>query len=196
MSFQRGDIVRYVGRADMYRGLKGIVQESHLNEAVVHWGGQSLRSSHLHCALSLVERALSCQAPAAPPSPPGPKGDKGNPGATVDDVVALAEQHLAEAKQIQKEERKRQAEAKKQGERLLAEQRARQALADRIAADKELACATINLLHEIDRRFQGGEERTADAYISRNIDQLQPLARSYGYKIVKPGTNLAVVVKL
>ena len=45
------------------------------------------------------------------------------------------------------------------------------------------------------RLHNGGPEAAAHASIANHADQLQPLARSYGYRIVKP-SNIALVVKL
>lgn len=47
----------------------------------------------------------------------------------------------------------------------------------------------------IQRGDNGGSEQVADASIAQHIDQLQPLAKSYGYRIAKP-SMLAQVVKL
>ena len=72
---------------------------------------------------------------------------------------------------------------------------ARKALAAKLHADRCLAEATLELIAEVSRLNNGGSEQVADASIAQHIDQLQPLAKSYGYRIVKP-SMLAQVVKL
>lgn len=72
---------------------------------------------------------------------------------------------------------------------------ARKALAAKLHADRCLAEATLELIAEVSRLNNGGSEQVADASIAQHIDQLQALAKSYGYRIVKP-SMLAQVVKL
>ena len=72
---------------------------------------------------------------------------------------------------------------------------ARRALAAKLYADRCLAEATLELIAEVSRLNNGGSEQVADASIAQHIDQLQALAKSYGYRIVKP-SMLAQVVKL
>ena len=72
---------------------------------------------------------------------------------------------------------------------------AREALAAKLYADRCLAEATLELIAEVSRLNNGGSEKVADASIAQHIDQLQPLAKSYGYRIAKPSL-LAQVVKL
>ena len=72
---------------------------------------------------------------------------------------------------------------------------AREALAAKLYADRCLAEATLELIAEVSRLNNGGSEQVADASIAQHIDQLQPLAKSYGYRIAKP-SMLAQVVKL
>lgn len=72
---------------------------------------------------------------------------------------------------------------------------AREALAAKLYADRCLAEATLELIAEVSRLNNGHSEKVADASIAAHIDQLQPLAKSYGYRIVKP-SMLAQVVKL
>lgn len=72
---------------------------------------------------------------------------------------------------------------------------ARRALAAKLHADRCLAEATLELIAEVSRLNNGGSEQVADASIAQHIDQLHPLAKSYGYRIVKP-SMLAQVVKL
>lgn len=72
---------------------------------------------------------------------------------------------------------------------------AREALAAKLYADRCLAEATLELIAEVSRLNNGGSEQVADASIAQHIDQLQALAKSYGYRIAKP-SMLAQVVKL
>mgnify|MGYP000937951807 CR=1 FL=1 len=72
---------------------------------------------------------------------------------------------------------------------------ARKALAAKLYADRCLAEATLGLIAEVSRLNNGRPEQVADASIAQHIDQLQPLAKSYGYRIAKP-SMLAQVVKL
>ncbi len=72
---------------------------------------------------------------------------------------------------------------------------ARKALAAKLYADRCLAEATLELIAEVSRLNNGGSEQVADASIAQHIEQLQPLAKSYGYRIAKP-SMLAQVVKL
>lgn len=72
---------------------------------------------------------------------------------------------------------------------------ARKALAAKLHADRCLGEATLALIAEVSRLNNGGAERPADASIAAHCDQLQPLARSYGYRIAKP-SMIALVVKL
>ena len=72
---------------------------------------------------------------------------------------------------------------------------ARKALTAKLYADRCLAEATLELIAEVSRLNNGGYEQVAHASIAKHIDQLQALAKSYGYRIVKP-SMLAQVVKL
>lgn len=72
---------------------------------------------------------------------------------------------------------------------------ARKALSARLHADRCLALATLELIAEVARLHNGGPEAAAHTSIASHADQLQPLARSYGYRIVKP-SMVALVVKL
>lgn len=72
---------------------------------------------------------------------------------------------------------------------------AKRQLAARLHADRCLAEATLELIAEVSRLNNGGSEQVADASIAQHIDQLQALAKSYGYRIAKP-SMLALVVKL
>lgn len=71
---------------------------------------------------------------------------------------------------------------------------ARKALSAKLHADRCLGEATLALIAEVARLNNGGAERPADSSIAAHCDQLQPLARSYGYRIAKP-SMIALVVK-
>ena len=68
-------------------------------------------------------------------------------------------------------------------------------LAARLHADRCLGEATLELIAEVSRLNNGGSEHVAHSSIADHVDQLQPLAKSYGYRIAKPSL-LAQVVKL
>ena len=87
------------------------------------------------------------------------------------------------------------AEADKEAAARAKADEARKALAAKLHADRCLAEATLELIAEVSRLNNGGPERPADTSIATHCDQLQPLARSYGYRIVKP-SMIALVVKL
>lgn len=87
------------------------------------------------------------------------------------------------------------AEADKEAAARAKVEEARKDLSARLDADRCLAQATLALIHEVTWLNNGGAERPAAAGIANHADQLQPLARSYGYRIVKPST-VALVVKL
>ena len=70
----------------------------------------------------------------------------------------------------------------------------REAIASRLHKDRDLAAATSALIAELSRLHNGGAEQGAAAIIAMHAEQLQPLAKSYGYKIAKPGV-IAIVVK-
>ena len=72
---------------------------------------------------------------------------------------------------------------------------AKRQLAARLHADRCLAHATLGLIGEVSRLNNGGPEKEAPPGIAMHAAQLQPLAKSYGYRIVKPSIA-AIVVKL
>ena len=111
----------------------------------------------------------------------------------------LAKARAAES-QRKAELRAAQLEAQRKEElrRAAAQARAdaqRRDLHARLDADHCLALATLELIAEVSRLNNGGYEAHAHASIANHADQLQPLARSYGYRIVKP-SMAALVVKL
>lgn len=70
----------------------------------------------------------------------------------------------------------------------------REAISIRLHKDRGLAVATVALIAELSRLHNGGAEQTAASSIAEHAEQLQPIAKSYGYKIAKPGV-IAIVVK-
>ena len=72
---------------------------------------------------------------------------------------------------------------------------AKRQLAARLHADRCLGEATLELIAEVSRLNNGGSEQVAHSSIAAHVDQLQALAKSYGYRIAKPSL-LAQVVKL
>ena len=72
---------------------------------------------------------------------------------------------------------------------------AKRQLAARLHADRCLADATLELIGEVSRLNNGGPEKEAPAGVAMHAAQLQPLAKSYGYRIYKPSIA-AIVVKL
>lgn len=110
--------------------------------------------------------------------------------ATLDAAKENARKAREEARAAAKAEAKREAAAeaaKKASEE-------RQAISARLHKDRDLAVATVALIAELSRLHNGGAEQTASPAIAAHADQLQPLAKSYGYKIAKPGV-IAIVVK-
>lgn len=117
-------------------------------------------------------------------------------------AVVSAEQKLAGAKEQARKQRviaAEKAKAKAQSDKAAAAkakaEEAKRQLAARLHADRCLGEATLALIAEVSRLNNGGAEQIASHSIAGHVDQLQPLARSYGYKIVKPSL-LAQVVKL
>ena len=72
---------------------------------------------------------------------------------------------------------------------------AKRQLSARLHADRCLGEATLALIAEVSRLNNGGSEEVAHSSIANHVDQLQPLAKSYGYRIAKPSL-LAQVVKI
>lgn len=103
-------------------------------------------------------------------------------------LEAKRQQELREAKAAK-------AKADKEAAARAKVEEARKDLSARLHADRCLAQATLALIHEVTWLNNGGAERPAAEGIANHADQLQPLARSYGYRIVKPST-IALVVKL
>ena len=110
-------------------------------------------------------------------------------------LLEAARKLEAERQQELREAKAAKAKADKEAAARAKVEEARKALSARLHADRLLALATIALLHEVTWLNNGGAERPAAEGIANHADQLQPLARSYGYRIVKPST-VALVVKL
>ena len=115
--------------------------------------------------------------------------------AAVDRMLASARKLEAERKAELRAARAAKAKADKEAAARAKVEEARKELAAKLHADRCLGEATLELIAEVSRLNNGGEERTADASIAAHCDQLQPLARSYGYRIAKP-SMIALVVKL
>ena len=60
--------------------------------------------------------------------------------------------------------------------------------------EAEVQAATLALIAEVSRLTNGGAEQIAAASIAAHAGQFRALAKSYGYRIVKPGV-IAIVVK-
>ena len=116
--------------------------------------------------------------------------------------VSAACARLKDAQKLEAERRKELREAKaakakadKEAAARTKVEEARRARAARLHDDRCLAEATLALIGEISRLNNGGSEQPAAHGIAAYCDQLQPLARSYGYRIAKP-SMIALVVKL
>lgn len=126
-------------------------------------------------------------------------------GSMLEDTRKLEAEIGSMLEDARKQERQRQeelreakaakAKADKEAAARAKMEEARKALAATLYADRCLGEATLELIAEVSRLNNGGEERPADASIAAHCDQLQPLARSYGYRIAKP-SMIALVVKL
>lgn len=116
-----------------------------------------------------------------------------------DNAVVSAEQKLADAKEQARKQRvlavekaRAKAQADKAAAVLAAEREQRQAFGKRLGADAELAAATSSLILEVSRLFNGGSEQLASSDITKHANQLDALAKSYGYKIVRTGAKSVV----
>ena len=123
--------------------------------------------------------------------------EKVDPIKAAENLVAAAESTLDAAKERAREARKEakakaKAEAKAKAREEAASKVAQEALNEyyainaRLHKDRCLAEATLELIAEISRLQNGGPEKPAAASIAGHVVQLQPLAKSYGYKISKP----------
>ena len=71
----------------------------------------------------------------------------------------------------------------------------RRALQARLHADRCLGEATLELIAAVSGLLSGQPDAPVHPSIAAHVKQLQPLANSYGYRIVKPNT-VALLVKL
>ena len=110
-------------------------------------------------------------------------------------LLEAARKLEAERRQELREAKAAKAKADKEAAARAKVEEARKALSARLHADRFLALATLTLIGEVAWLNSGGAERPAPEGIANHADQLQPLARSYGYRIVKP-SMVALVVKL
>ena len=110
--------------------------------------------------------------------------------ATLDAAKENARKAREEARAVAKAEAKRKAAA----EAAKKAREEREAVSIRLHKDRDLAAATAALIAELSRLHNGGVEKESAAIIAMHAEQLQPLAKSYGYKIAKPGV-IAIVVK-
>ncbi len=115
--------------------------------------------------------------------------------AAMDSLLEAARKLEAERQEELRIAKAAKAEADKKAAARAKMEEARKALAAKLYADRCLAEATLELIAEVSRLNNGGSEQVADASIAQHIEQLQPLAKSYGYRIAKP-SMLAQVVKL
>lgn len=115
--------------------------------------------------------------------------------AAMDRLLEDARKREAERQEELREAKAAKAKADKEAAARAKVEEARKALASKLYADRCLAEATLELIAEVSRLNNGGSEQVADASIAQHINQLQALAKSYGYRIAKP-SMLAQVVKL
>lgn len=118
-----------------------------------------------------------------------------NTSAAVDGMLEAARKREAERRAELQAAKVAKAKADKEAAARAKRGEAREALAAKLYADRCLAEATLELIAEVSRLNNGGSEQVAHASIAQHIDQLQALAKSYGYRIAKP-SMLAQVVKL
>ena len=118
------------------------------------------------------------------------------------DTTAAIDRLLEDARKLEAERQEElraakaaKAKAEKEAAARAKAEEARKALAAKLHADRCLAEATLELIAEVSRMNNGGSEQLAHHSVAAHCDQLQPLAKSYGYRIVKP-SMLAHVIKL
>ena len=118
-----------------------------------------------------------------------------NTATAVASMLESARKLEAERKAELRAARAAKAKADKEAAARAQVEEARKELAAKLHADRCLGEATLALIAEVSRLNNGGAELTAHSSIAAHCDQLQPLARSYGYRIAKP-SMIALVVKL
>ena len=117
-----------------------------------------------------------------------------DPVQAADKLVEQAAATLGAAKENARKAREEARAAAKAEAAAEAAKKTREAIAGRLHKDRDLAAATDDLIAELSRLHNGGLEQPATHRIAAHVDQLQPLAKSYGYKIAKPGV-IAIVIK-
>lgn len=115
-----------------------------------------------------------------------------NATAAIDNLLEAARKLEAERKQALREAQAAKAKADKEAAARAKVEEARKALAAKLHADQELAVATRHLIVEVGRLLNGGSEQLASSDITKHADQLDALAKSYGYKIVRTGAKSVV----
>lgn len=118
-----------------------------------------------------------------------------NATVAIEGLLEAAQKLEAERQEELRAAKAAQAKADKEAAARAKAEEARKALAAKLHADRCLGEATLDLIAEVYRLNNGGEERPATSSIAAHCDQLQALARSYGYRIAKP-SMIALVVKL
>ena len=117
-----------------------------------------------------------------------------NATAAIGSLLEAARKLEAEREAEVQAAKRAKAKADKEAAAKAKAEEARRQLAARLCADRCLACATLALIAEVSRLSNGGAEQIAEDSIAAHVGQLQALAKSYGYRIVKPSV-IAIVVK-
>lgn len=118
-----------------------------------------------------------------------------NATAAIDSLLEAARKLEAERQEELRAAKAAKAKADKEAAARAKAEEARKALSSKLYADRCLAEATLELIAEVARMNNGGPEQLAHHSIAAHAEQLQPLAKSYGYRIAKP-SMLAHVIKL
>lgn len=118
-----------------------------------------------------------------------------NAADAIESLLEAARKLEAERQQELREAKAAKAKADKEAAAKAKAEDAKRELVARLHADRCLGEATMELIAEVSRLNNGGAEQIAAHSIAAHIDQLQALAKSYGYRIAKP-SMLAQVVKL
>ena len=118
-----------------------------------------------------------------------------NATAVIEDLLEAARKLEAERKAELQAAKVAKAKADKEAAAKAKVEEGKRQLSARLHADRCLGEATLALIAEVSRLNNGGSEHVAHSSIADHVDQLQPLAKSYGYRIAKP-SMLAQVVKL
>ena len=118
-----------------------------------------------------------------------------NAAAAVEGLLEAARKLEAERKAELQAAKVAKAKADKEAAAKAKVEEGKRQLSARLDADRRLGEATLALIGEVSRLHFGGPEHVAHSSIANHVAQLQPLAKSYGYRIAKP-SMLAQVVKL